>query len=176
MNLFKKQKGTEVSPATPGTPVVQRTRTPGFVRDFDSIFDDFRRSVDSLMRPYFPLDFPRDLSDWQLFQYAPLDLIDEGDHYKVHVELPGLSKEDVEVNINNESLSIQGQRKEETEKKEKNYLHRERYYSGFKRSIAFPEEVDPDKADGSMNNGVLELTIPKKEPRPEERPRKIEIK
>ena len=120
MNLFKKQKGTEVSPATPGTPVVQRTRTPGFVRDFDSIFDDFRRSVDSLMRPYFPLDFPRDLSEWQLFQYAPLDLIDEGDHYKVHVELPGLSKEDVEVNINNESLSIKGQKKEETEKKEQN--------------------------------------------------------
>ena len=176
MDLFKKKKGTEVSPATPGTSLEPRTRTPGFVRDFDSIFDDFRRSVDSLMRPYFPLDFPRDLSEWQMFQYAPLDLIDEGDHYKVHVELPGLSKEDVEVNLNNESLSIQGQRKEETEKKEKNYLHRERYYSGFKRSIDFPEEVDPGKADGSMNNGVLELTIPKKEPRPEERRRKIEIK
>lgn len=176
MNLFKKQKGTEVSPASPGTSLAPRTGTPGFIRDFDSIFDDFRRSFDNLMRPYFPLDFPRDMPGWSLFQYAPLDLIDEGDHYKVHVELPGLSREDVEVEINNEGLFIQGQKKQESDQKEKTYLHRERTYSAFRRSIAFPEEVDPDKADGSMNNGILELKIPKKEPRPEQRPRKIEIR
>ncbi|HPD11502.1 MAG TPA: Hsp20/alpha crystallin family protein [Methanoregulaceae archaeon] len=176
MHLFKKKTGTEVSPATPGTSLEPRTRTPGFIRDFDSIFDDFRRSFDNLMRPYFPLDFPRDIPGWSIFQYAPLDVIDAGDHYQVHVELPGLSREDVEVNLNNESLSIKGQRKEESEQKEVNYLHRERMYSGFMRNITFPEEVDPDKAEGSMKNGILEMKIPKKEPRPEQRARKIEIK
>lgn len=174
MSLFKK-KGTEVSPATSSTSLAQRVDQPVFFRDYDSIFDEFRRSFDNLMRPFFPFDLPRG-TDWRLVRYAPTDFIDEGDHYSVHVELPGLSREDVEVNINNESLSIRAQKKQETEQREKNYLHRERYYSSFARDISFPEEVDPDKADGTMVNGVLELKIPKKEPRPEERPRKIEIK
>jgi HSP20 family protein len=175
MSLFKK-KETEVSPATSSTSIAERVEKPVFYRDYDSIFDEFRRSFDNLMRPFFPMDYPRSISDWRFVRYAPLDLIDEGDHYKVHVELPGLDKEDVEVHINNEGLSIRAQKTEESDKKDKNYLHRERYYSSFKRDIAFPEEVNPDKADGTMTNGILELTIPKKELRPEEKPRKIEIK
>lgn len=55
------------------------------------------------------------------------------------------------------------------------YLHRERHYTWFARDISSPEEVDPDKADGSMNTGILDLTIPEKEPRPGKRPGKIEI-
>ncbi|MDD3092287.1 MAG: Hsp20 family protein [Methanoregulaceae archaeon] len=55
------------------------------------------------------------------------------------------------------------------------YLHRERHYTWFARDISSPEEVDPDKADGSMNTGILEPTVPEKEPRPGKRPGKIEI-
>jgi HSP20 family protein len=175
MSLFKKEKGTEVSPVSPGTSLAPRVERTGFGRDFDSIFDDFNRSFDNLMRPYLPLDFPRDMSDSRLVQYAPLDLLDEGDHYKVHVELPGLSKENVEVHITMEGLSIRAHKEEENEKKDKNYLHRERFFTAFRRDLTFPDEVNPQKAEGSMNNGVLELKIPKKEPRPEDKPRKIEI-
>jgi HSP20 family protein len=175
MTLLKKTKGTEVSPVSSSTSVAERVEQPGFFRDYDSIFDEFRRSFNNLMRPFFPMEYPMTGSDLRLIRYAPTDLVDEGDRYVVHVELPGLSKEDIEVNINNEGLSIRGQKKVESEEKEAQYLHRERYYTSFARDISFPEEVDPDKADGSMDNGILELTIPKKEPRPEERPRKIEI-
>ena len=66
--------------------------------------------------------------------------------------------------------------KEEKEDKRKNYLHRERAYSSIQRFIAFPEEVEPSKVDGSMKEGVLELKVPKKEPKPEEKPRKVELK
>lgn len=176
MSLFKKEKGTEVSPVSPGTSLAPRIERTGFGRDFDSIFEEFHRSVDNLMRPYFPLEYPRDYAGTRMVQYAPLDLIDEGDHYKVHVELPGMTKNDVEVNITPEGLSIRANKQEETEKKEKNYLHRERYYTSFRRDISFPEEVDPQKAAGTMTNGILELTIPRKKPKPEEQPRKIEIK
>ncbi len=147
-------------------------------RDFDSIFDDFRKSFDVLMRPYFPplemqmLERPGALS----IRYAPLDVIDEGDHYLVHVELPGFSKENVEVQINSDGLSVRAKKEMEKEEKKKNYLHRERAYSAFERSLSFPEEVNPENAEGEMKNGVLELKVSKKEPRPEVKARKIELK
>ena len=107
--------------------------------------------------------------------YAPLDFIDEGDHYQIHVELPGITKDDVDVQINQDGLSICAKKEEKKEDKNKNYLHRERAYSAFERSISFPEDVDPAKAEGRMKEGVLELKVPKKEPLPEEKPRKIAL-
>ncbi len=88
--------------------------------------------------------------------------------------LPGFTRENVEVNINNDGMSIRAKKEVEKEDRKKNYLHRERAYSSFERSISFPEEVDPAKAEGKMNNGVLELKVPKKEPKPETKPRKIQ--
>jgi HSP20 family protein len=73
-------------------------------------------------------------------------------------------------------MTIRAKREEKKEEKNKNYLHRERAYSAFERSLAFPEEVDAGKAEGSMKEGILELRVPKKEPTPEKKPRKIEIK
>jgi len=82
----------------------------------------------------------------------------------------------VDVQINKDGISIKAESKEEKEEERKNYLHRERAYSSLQRFIAFPEEVAPSKAEGSMKDGILELTVPKKEPKPEERPRKVELK
>jgi len=107
---------------------------------------------------------------------APLDLIDEGTHYLIHAELPGFSKDDVEVQVDKDLLSIRAKKETAKEDKEKNYLRRERVYSSFERTVSFPEEVSAGKAEGSMKDGILELRIPKKEPKPEAKPRKIELK
>jgi HSP20 family protein len=109
-------------------------------------------------------------------RYAPLDFIDEGNHYLIHVELPGFTKDQVEVHINSEGLTVRAEKKSEQEEKKKNYLHRERAYSAFERTLTFPEEVDPAKAEGTMNEGVLELKVTKKEPAPEVKVRKLELK
>jgi HSP20 family protein len=169
------RKTGDVVPITPGSSLMTRRRQSWLERDFDSIFDDFRKSFDVLMRPYFPLEM-QVLEPGQAVRYAPLDVIDEGDHYLVHVELPGFSKENVEVQINNDSMSVRAKKEKETEDKRKNYLHRERTYSAFERSVSFPEEVDPEKAEGEMKEGVLELKVSKKEPRPEAKTRKLELK
>ena len=106
-----------------------------------------------------------------------VDLIDEGDRYLVHAELPGFSKDQVDVQINKDGLLIRAETKSDTEKKEgRRYLHRERAYSAFERVIEFPEEINPQKVEGSMKDGVLQLTISKKEPNPEERLTKVELK
>ncbi|HWQ65819.1 MAG TPA: Hsp20/alpha crystallin family protein, partial [Methanospirillum sp.] len=177
MTLFKRNKGTEIIPAAQGNPDDVRRSGSVFFENFDSIFDDFRRSFDSLMMPYFPAEFsPWDLSDRRKTSYAPLDLIDEGDHYRIQVELPGMTKEDVEVNITLAGISIRAHKDEKSESQEKNYLHRERYYSSWKRDIRFPEEVNPERAEGTMKDGILQLSIPKREPKPKEMSHRINLK
>ncbi len=167
---------TDVVPVTPGSSQMTWRRPSLLEHDFDSIFDDFKRSFDLMMRPYYPLEMRMHELGMMPVRYAPLDFIDEGDHYLIHVEVPGFDKENVDVQINRDGMTIRAKKETGTEEKKKNYLHRERGYSAFERTISFPEEVDPAKAEGVMKNGVLELKVHKKEPLPEAKPRKIELK
>lgn len=167
---------TDVIPITPGSVPITRRGQSWLERDFDSIFDDFRRSMDMMMRPYFPLETRMQELGMLPVRYAPLDFIDEGDHYLIHAELPGFTRDQVDVQVNRDGVSIQAKKQTDKEEKKKNYLHRERAYSSFERSVAFPEEVDPSKAEGEMKEGVLELKLYKKEQKPEMKVRKIELK
>jgi HSP20 family protein len=170
------KKTTEVVPVTPGSSLASWRSPSLFEREFDTIFDDFRRSFDLMMRPYYPMETRMHEPGMMPIRYAPLDLIDEGDHYSIHAELPGFTRENVDVRIDNDGMSIHAKKESAKEDRKKNYLHRERVYSAYERSVTFPEEVDPAKAEGMMKNGILELKVPKKEPKPETKPRKIELK
>lgn len=98
--------------------------------------------------------------DW----FAPeVDVTEEEKQYLVKADLPGMRKEDIEVSVTNNILTIKGEKKEETEKKEKNFYSRERRFGGFQRSIQLPLEVDRDQVKASYKDGVLELVIPKAE-------------
>jgi HSP20 family molecular chaperone IbpA len=109
-------------------------------------------------------------------RFPAVDLVDNGDHYTVTAELPGFTKESVDIQINRDELQIGVQKKVESEEKRKNYMHRERAYSAFGRTITFPEEVVPSKCEGEMKDGVLELKIPKREPKPEEKMTRVKLK
>lgn len=79
-------------------------------------------------------------------------------------ELPGVeSKEDIDVLLTDDSLTIKGEFKRGQEQKEENFIHSERYYGVFNRTIPLPAEVKPDQARASYNNGLLEIHIPKSE-------------
>ena len=145
-------------------------------RGFDSIFDDFRRSFDSLMAPFMPMRTSLASTGRLPTRYPLCDLIDQGDEFVVRAELPGLKKDQIDVQLNKDTLVLQAEVNEENEDSNENYLHRERTYSRISRTIRFPEEVDPTKVEGKMEDGVLKLTIPKKEPKPEEKLRKVELK
>jgi HSP20 family protein len=171
----KQKRKTTVSPATPGTSIAKRREQEGLERGIDNMFSEFRQSLDDMMRPFFPLaEIEQDLR--LPTRYAQVDLVDNGDSFTVSAELPGFTKDQVDVQINKDGLAIRAECKQEKEDKRKNYLHRERAYSSLQRFVAFPEEVDPSKVEGSMKEGVLELKVPKKEPKPEEKPRKVELK
>jgi HSP20 family protein len=91
-----------------------------------------------------------------------LDIVDEKDHYKVVVEVPGIDRKDLNINVTEENLTIQAQMKEEKKQEDKGYFYQERRYGSFQRSIALPGEVIPEQASAECKNGILEVKLKKK--------------
>lgn len=146
-------------------------------RGFNSVFDDLARTFDYMLSPFLPMKTWWSSSIEPLSVRAPLvDLIDKGDKYLIIADLPGYKKNDIEVQLNKDTLLLTTQKKTETEQTEQEYLHRERTYSSSERVINFAEEINPSKVVAKMNNGVLEIVAPKKEPNPEQQMRRIELK
>ena len=105
-----------------------------------------------------------------------VDLIDAGDHFVLVVELPGVEKEDVELYVNRDSVTIKAERRAETDRKGGSYFVRERSYSAFYRTIALPEPVVPEETRATFRNGVLEVTLKKERPeKREERGYRVKI-
>jgi HSP20 family protein len=92
-----------------------------------------------------------------------VDIFEEGDNIVLKSEMPGMSKEDVEVNLTDDTITISGEKNKEEKVEKKNYYRMERSFGSFKRSFALPSEVQSDKAKASFKNGVLEIKIPKSE-------------
>ena len=106
-------------------------------------------------------------------RWAPaVDLIEREDSLVLKADLPGLSEDDVQVEVRDGVLTISGERKAEHEDKQNGYYRVERSFGRFSRSLQLPEGVDADKIGASFENGVLQVTIPKPEQR---QPRRIEI-
>jgi HSP20 family protein len=105
--------------------------------------------------------------------FAPaLDVVEAKDDFLVKVDLPGLSKEDVSVTIQDNFLTIRGERKHEVEKKDTNFYHRERVHGTFSRTIELPTRVDAGKVAANFRDGVLHVTLPKSE---EAKPKEIKV-
>jgi HSP20 family protein len=94
--------------------------------------------------------------------WTPAVDLSEGDQeYTLTADLPGFSKDDVQVELKDNRLTLKGERKRETEVQEKQYRRVERVYGTFERSITLPALVDADKAQATFKDGVLKLTLPK---------------
>jgi HSP20 family protein len=120
-------------------------------REMNRLFDDVFRGFD--LAPFgFDRGFDR-ASGW-----PNIEVSDTDQELKVTAELPGLEEKDVELELANGVLSIKGEKKTETEDKER--LFSERYYGRFERRISV-EDVDEDKVSASLQNGVLSVTLPK---------------
>ncbi len=124
------------------------------------------RFMDDMWRRPFPSLFGRDR--WlpirpSSIRMPSLDVYEEKDAVVVKAELPGMKKEEVEVNLVGESLTIKGEKKEDNEVKENDYYRRERSYGSFLRTVALPCEVKSEEIKASFNDGVLEIRMPKTE-------------
>lgn len=106
-------------------------------------------------------------------QWAPaVDIYDSKDQILVKADLPGLNKDEIEVSVEEGSLVIKGEKKRDTEVNEENQYKTERFYGSFYRTIPLSSKVDAEKVNAKYQDGVLTLTLSKKE---EERPKQIKV-
>jgi len=95
--------------------------------------------------------------------YPITDIFETKDEYVFKLEVPGLEKDDINIEFNENTLTIKGEKKEEKEVKEENYHRVERFSGSFSRRFTIPRETDGNKIKASMKDGILELRIPKAE-------------
>jgi HSP20 family protein len=101
-----------------------------------------------------------------------MDLVETEDHFVLRADLPGLGEGDVDVTLEDNVLTVSGQREAEHESRNEGYYRVERATGSFQRSLTLPEGIDPDAIEASFDRGVLEVRIPKPE---ERKPRKVAI-
>ncbi len=105
--------------------------------------------------------------------WAPaVDIYETPDSIVLQAELPGLSKDDIDIQVRDNVLTLKGERRSEKEVKEGNYLRVERAYGGFQRAFTLPAAVQADKIRAVFKDGVLDVSIPKAE---EAKPKQIKI-
>ena len=138
-------------------------------------FNDIRNLQDEMNR-LFSLNFPRFENREEIVRGAwspSVDIIEGKEEIALEAELAGMNIEDVEVSIENNVITISGERKFEKKDEGENYHRVERSYGTFTRSFTLPRNVVSEEAKADFKNGILRVTLPKKE---EAKARKIEIK
>ena len=142
----------------------------------NSLFDEFRRDVEGIMNPWssslewrLPREFsmmrPELMKEEGVISRTPLvDMIDKGDRYFLRLELPGIEKDKIHLAATDDSIEISAEQSEEEtdEDKSHNYIYNERSYRSFYRSVPIPEEILSSKITAKMQNGILQIEIPKK--------------
>lgn len=101
-----------------------------------------------------------------------MDLVETGEHFVLKADLPGMTEKDVSIELENNVLTISGERKTEHEEKHEGYYRVERAAGLFSRALTLPDGVDPAAVEANFDNGVLEVRIPKPE---QAKPRRVQI-
>lgn len=121
-----------------------------------------RREMDRLFEDFFersPFHF-RTSGSWE----PSVEVADTKDTIVVKAQVPGISKDNLQVNITADAITLKGELKEEEKKEDKNYSRQEIRYGAFLRTVPLPAAVQADKATAQLKDGVLEITLPKSEP------------
>jgi len=106
-------------------------------------------------------------------RWAPaMDLVETGDHFVLRADLPGMSESDIKIELEDNVLTLSGERRSEHEANGEGFHRVERSFGSFSRSLTLPKGVDPEGVTAGFDRGVLEVRIPKPEQR---KPRRIEI-
>jgi HSP20 family protein len=138
------------------------------VRELNTLQSEMNRLFNNLFDAPLPNGGSTGARRW----LPPMDLVETDDDFVLRADLPGLAENDVNIELEDNVLTISGERKAEHEEKQEGYYRVERASGAFSRSLTLPEGVNPEAIKASFNKGVLEIRIPKPE---ERKPRKVAI-
>jgi HSP20 family protein len=117
-------------------------------REMDRLFEDFSHGGGTLRF-------------WERAAEPAVEVSDTAEAVVVKVQVPGINKDDIQLTITENALTVKGEMKEEEKKEDKNYHRQEFRYGAFVRSVALPAPVQAEKASAQLKDGVLEVTMPK---------------
>ena len=130
---------------------------------------DFTKTMNSIFKT-----MSEEEEEPSVYSFDPaIDIQENADNFELTAELPGIDKKDVNISINDDVLTISGEKKNEVKKEDTQCYRSERIFGKFERSFRLPDEVDQDKIEANYENGILHLQIPKTE---ESKPKEREIK
>ena len=166
-----KKENMELAQKTPETvnPFQMMRR---FTQDMERMFEGFQGFG---FPKFFERDFVPFRMEFENVAWVPqIEVLHNNEQFMVRADLPGLTKDDVQVELTDDLLTISGERKEEKEEKREGFYRSERSYGSFYRQVPLPEGATTEKAEATFHNGVLEITIPVAKVEPSTR--KLEIK
>ena len=182
VNVLAQRKSRKKAPAMEkkeNVPIIPKQKPPSMLEpytssdlwmEFDRTFDRFRRDFEDLLWPSErELPMMREMET----RMPAVDLEDRGDRYMMIVEVPGFKNDEIEINVWDSAVEISGCRETKQDEETKGYVRKERSSESFYRRMALPEEVKVDDAQANLQNGILELTLPKKVPK---KKKKVPIK
>jgi HSP20 family protein len=137
-------------------------------RDFGSLQERINKMFDDTIRSAGTVDEELATGTWS----PAVDIHETDDSFVLSADLPGLKKDDIQINVEDNALTIKGEKKFEEKVPRDKYIRVERSYGTFVRSFSLPQNVDSTKIKATFKDGVLDLTLPKRE---EARPKKIAV-
>src|SRR6202049_1442857 len=139
-------------------------------RDF-SVLQDRMNRMNRLFRESYSPEVPEEALTTTSYA-PPVDIYEDEHNITLKLEVPGIDEKDIDVRIENTTLTVQGERKIEKEEKEENFRRVERQYGSFTRSFTLPTTVDPEKVSASYDKGILKISLAKKA---EAKPKQIKV-
>lgn len=152
-NWFKHEQPTNQALTSRGRSGESEHPLAQFHRGIDSLFDELLENTRAL----------QPLGETDAFFRPDLDIAANDKHYQINLEVPGLKRDDVSVDVSGDTLTIRGHKSEQTRDEDKHYVQIERRYGDFQRTLALPDDADPDHVQAQLENGVLHLTVPRTE-------------
>ncbi len=137
--------------------VIKKTKEPRTI-------DILRREMDQFFDDLVPFSWSRDNGGRAIGTWTPnADITEDEKEYLIHLDIPGMEKNDIKINFQDGRVTITGEREFEERDEKKDYIRQERYYGSFYRSFKLPEKVKEEKIQATFKNGVLKVVIPKAE-------------
>ena len=132
------------------------------IRKPDTFMSTLNEEINSILKRNFDSIFPEYILEKETKGLTiPIDIKEYEGDYKIKVEVPGIKKENIEIDLNKNSMTISAKKEEEKEEKSNKYHKTEFAYGNYSRTIYFPHEIDVNKSEAKLNNGVLHLELPK---------------
>ena len=136
--------------------------------DIDRSIENLRKDMEKAFSSFPSMSMPK-------IPEASCDIIDEGKQFRVKMDVPGVKKNEISLNVTDNSLEVSAEHKEESEEKKKNYLRKERSQVSYYRTLPMSEDVVSGKVKAKLTDGVLDITLPKAKPTKTQKKKSVSV-